>query len=309
LGKKVEVVGKYNGGKMEIKINGQILDASLEEEKTAYEVADALIKQFDPQEVIVSSIEINNRFYSLEDSELQGIQVDSIDSMNIELATKEELIINLLAECKEILRNIAKDLRENSFSHSLELGELFQWIVETVQTINNTALFNMVEVKLIVSTVQQIQSYLNSENKEPEKIDSLAGIILSLSKYFDAIQTKIASNFSVSKKELSEAIQNGKEVLPEISEAFQTGRDKEALEKINVVISLLELCCIYLKKNMDCFSKEERDDIDSLYEDMNILLTQIVDAFENGDMVLLGDLLEYELPDKLEDYSKIVLEK
>jgi hypothetical protein len=292
---------------MVIKVNGELLDAVLENEKTAFEVVESVYKEFKSNEAIVSSIAVDGRFYSLEDKELKDILVASIQEISLEIATKEEVIVSLLEESKQMLKNISVDLRKNGYAHINEIGELFKWITETIQSINQLSVFDMVESKLMVSSIRQISEYLKSSDKDIDKIDSLASIIESLIKYLNAIELKITTNFTVSKEELKNAIAEAGAILPEISEAFQTGKDKEAFEKINTIIGVLELCCIHLKKNVKSFSESDQDEIEVLYEEINTLLTQVVEAFENGDVVLLGDLLEYELPEKLEKYRDIIL--
>ncbi len=292
---------------MDIKINGQTLDVTLENEKTAYDIIDSIIHELNGKDSIISSIEIDGHFYSLDDEGLKSISIDNIKFINIEIAKKEELVISLLDECKNMLFNISGDMKKNGFSHSKEFNDLFQWVIETIDSINQISQFKMVEAKLLISTINQIIDYLNGDQKELSKIETLTSIIENLVTYLDAIQLKISTNFSVSKDQVTESINGCVELLPEISEAFQMGRDKEALSKINTVISVLEMCCIYLRKNLSGFSSSERDEIDGLYNEINALLSRIVEAFENGDVVLLGDLLEYELPDKLESYKNIIL--
>lgn len=293
---------------MELKVNGEAIDVTLEHEKSAFDVIYALIHQFEDKNMLVSSVEIDGKFYPFDDPALKDLQIDSIEHMNVEVSDKESLIISLLVETKNILTKIAYDMKTNGFSHVKEFNELLTWVSETVKTINQLALFNMVESKLLISTIHQIVEYINSNQKDEKKIDSLAGIISSLIRYIEAMELKITSNFSVTKEEMVEAIQNGVAILPEIAESFQVGKDKDALDKIHSIISVLELCCIYLKKNIAHFSAEVKDEIDSLYEEINTLLTQVVEAFENGDLVLLGDLLEYELPEKFETYKRLILE-
>ena len=239
---------------------------------------------------------------------LAGIPAHSIKTIALTALKKDELISNLLGECKRLLGNISKDLKLNAYRNAAQYQDLFTWISETIQTINKLAYFQLVEVKLLLSTIRQIQEYLKSDEKDAGKTVSLAGVIESMMSYLDAIQLKILTDFSVSAEELSQAIDDSEALLPEIAEAFQIGRDKDAFEKINKIINILELCCIYLRKNLAAFSESERLEIDNLYEEINSLLTQIVDAFESGDAVMLGDLLEYELPGKLENYKNIVLE-
>ncbi len=292
---------------MIIKVNGEMLDVTLENEKTAYDIIDSLILELNKREMVISSIKINEHYYTLEDEELKSFFIEDISEINVEVSKKEELVMSLLEECKNMLHNISNDLKKNGYTHVKEFNELFQWITETIQSINKISLFNMMEVRLISSTIDQILEYLNNDEKNLNKIESLSAVLESLVKYLEAIELKINTNFTVTKEQILEAINGCIEVLPEISEAFQMGKDKDALSKINTVISVLELCCIYLRKNLYSFSEIEHDEIDNLYNEINALLTQIVEAFENGDIVLLGDLLEYELPEKLENYKGIIL--
>ncbi len=292
---------------MIVKLNGEVLDVTLENEKTALDVVDSLSRELNKKEIIMTSISINNTQYNVEDKKMKDIKISQIDEINIEASTKDELVGSLLEECRKVLMNIASDIKKNEFAHVKEFNELFLWIKETIETINRLSLFNLVEVKLLISTIDQLTAYLNSKEKDDSKIGSIISILESLIKYIDAIHLKISTNFSITSGELMDAIQESILILPEISEAFQVGHDKDAYDKINKIISILEICCIYLRKNISSFSADEKDEIEGLYEEINSLLTQIVEAFENGDAVLLGDLLEYELPEKLENYKRIIL--
>lgn len=294
---------------MDIYINGEKISAMLESEKTAFDVVESFSVLLNKDDIVVTSAEVDGTTFYMGDPKLNQINVSDVGQIRIEALKKEDLISDLLDECKRILINISHDLKENAFDHTKEFIELFHWIIETIQTINKLSFFNMVEVKLLTSTISQIMDYLKSNERENAKIESLAGIIESMIGYLEAIQLKISSNFSISSQELVESIDGSLTLLPEISEAFQVGKDKEAFDKINRIIHMLELCCIYLRKNLSSLTSNEKDEIDNLYEEINSLLTQIVEAFENGDAVLLGDLLEYELPDKLENYKSILLEK
>lgn len=293
---------------MQLTVNEEVVDITLENEQTAYDIISSFSKQIG-EDMLISSIRINDRYYSPEDQEkLETILLDGIDQINIEVGTQDEISINLLQESSRILRSVAEDLKQNGFSHEEEIFKVLDWVLETVQTVGKISILSLSEVKLVDSTLQQLLDYLNEPEKETSKIPAITQILLNLIQYIESIQLKISNGFSLSREELSQAIQNILKILPEIAESFQIGKDSDALEKIHIVINLIESCSLYIKKNPDSFSKEKEEEIENLYEEFNSLLEEILEAFQNGDFILIGDLMEYELPDKLENYQSIILE-
>ena len=292
---------------MIILLNGENLDVTLEDEKTVFDVIGSLNKELNKKEIVITSVNIDDKNYSVDDTELTGMLLENVNAMDIEASTKEELVETLLEECKKVLGNIALDIRENSFQHSKEFNELLAWVKETLETIDKLSFFNLTEAKLIISTIDQIKTFAADENRDVNNYGSIISIIESLIKYIDAVRFKFSANYSISREEIIEAVDDSMTLLPEISESFQLGKDREAFDKINKIISVLEICSVYLRKSFADFSDMEKSDIGKLYEDINVLLTRIVEAFENSDAVLLGDLLEYELPEKFEKYKSIIL--
>lgn len=292
---------------MNLKVNGEKLNVVLEEEKSALDVVNSMIKALHNDDALIASIQIDGKYYALEDEALKTLKVEQIGDIEIELSSREELSAHLLTECKGMLKNIAADLRQNGYAHAGQFKELFNWISGTIQAVSSVSRMNLAESRLLLSTIKQITDYLNSEEKSGDKTASLASIVENLVDYIEAIRLKITADFDVTGDQLEKEIDDCLTLLPEISSGFQMGKDREALGKINQVINVIELCSFYLQKNLGSFSGEKRDEVDEFYKDINFLLNQIVEAFENGDVVLLGDLMEYELPDKLEQYRSLVL--
>jgi hypothetical protein len=254
---------------------------------------------------MIASFEVNGKYYSTDDPSLAELPILSINKIDVEVASQEDVAVSLLDESKRILLTIADDIRKNGFAKSAEYFSLFDWIIETIEVINRLAIFEMTEVKMMTMTIRQVEVYLRNPEREESKIDQLAGILENLVQYLDSIQIKVASRFNIDKNDLIAAIDKGLETLPEISEAFQLGKDQEALSKVHTIIDLLESCTIYLKKNL-AELKEKEDNVDSMYEEMNSLLAEIVEAFEKGDFILIGDLMEYELSERLEKYKSLI---
>ena len=94
--------------------------------------------------------------------------------------------------------------------------------------------------------------------------------------------------------------------INDISVMLQTGKDREAL---NSIIKFSELSQktvrLYpLLKNAEIFDFEEIliNDIklSEYYNDLNEILSELIEAFTANDSVLIGDLLEYEVAPRLE---------
>lgn len=294
---------------MILKVNGEKLDVTLEDEKSALDIVNSMVKAIHNDDALVASIQVDGKYYALEDEELKELKIDRIGEIDIELSSREELSSNLLGECKGMLKNISADMKQNGYAHTGQFKELFDWISGTIQAVNSVSRMNLAESRLLMSTIKQITDYLNSGERSEEKISSLASIIENLIDYIEAIRVKITADFNITSDQLEKEIEDCLTLLPEISSGFQAGKDREALGKINRVINVIELCSFYLQKNLGNFTGEEAEEVEEFYKDINFLLNQIVEAFENGDVVLLGDLMEYELPDKLEQYRSLVLEK
>lgn len=84
--------------------------------------------------------------------------------------------------------------------------------------------------------------------------------------------------------------------LADVSVLLQTGKDKEAME---IVISLTEL----LNRVIRLMSMFEIENMD--LDHLNSILSELVEAFNAEDSVLIGDLLEYEITPILEQLSDV----
>lgn len=291
---------------MELWVNGEPLSIELENEENAFEVVSAAAKAIEGENGVIIGVTVDGKNTAVDDDILKDIPVDSIGKIELDVAQKSEVITSLLEESRQMLTNMANDIRTNGYGHTREFLELLAWVRETASTIGAFSPYELAETRIFSSTIKQLEDYLSSNEKDIEKIGALASIMENLNQYLDAMETKIVNDFSITREALIAQIDELIQILPEISEAFQTGKDREALTRINSVIEVLELCSIYIRRHLSEFSADNREEIENHYEEINQLLTRMVEAFENGDVVLLGDLMEYELPERLERYRQIL---
>ncbi len=99
-------------------------------------------------------------------------------------------------------------------------------------------------------------------------------------------------------KELSEKIKN-------ISVDFQSGKDKEAAALIASLADFLNTMCVTIKQTAyfpDNFNTLQEDDakaIESFFSEITPILSDLQQAIESNDTVLMGDLAEYEISPRL----------
>ncbi|MCX7882193.1 MAG: hypothetical protein N2314_03100 [Brevinematales bacterium] len=292
---------------MQLYINGERIEVTLEHEKTALDVVMSLTKIFAEEDKIITGVTINGEFYSSDNETLGRIAVEEIEKIELEVTDKQQVVETLLEKSREICVSVAEDLRTNGYAHVAQYREIIEWILEVVEIVQSLSPVEMMENSLIRRTLLDLLQYFQGEEKEEKDIPQLVQVMQSLSHYFEVLASKCVVSGRIDKGELGQALDGLLEILPQIAESFQLGQDRLAFDKIHQVISVLESAVLYLRQNAGNFASRE-DEIENLAQGLNALLSDIVSAFEKYDVVLLGDLLEYELPEKIETYKALVWE-
>ena len=99
-------------------------------------------------------------------------------------------------------------------------------------------------------------------------------------------------------KTMEEYIVNLKQGLQEVSNLFQSGENYQGAQSIFNVIDGIQWLTDALTLTLDIL--KEKIDISEL----NGKLSEIVEAFENEDYVLVGDLFQYEVLPILEEWEQ-----
>lgn len=108
-------------------------------------------------------------------------------------------------------------------------------------------------------------------------------------------------------RELSAELGRCSGEIGEVAVLLQTGRDREAMAR---VISFSDLSgrlarILAYARNTNS-GGEPGHSLQSFYTDLNTVLEELVEAFQSRDSVLIGDLLEYEIAPRLETLKAMV---
>lgn len=124
----------------------------------------------------------------------------------------------------------------------------------------------------------------------------------------ETTSAQIFRGLKASKEDLSKLSKE----LEDISIRMQTGNEYEAMEGLQECTRTLENIFGLLKKAQDFFNlnysqiKIEKEDVASKIEEIKDVLSEVVTAFENNDLVLLADLLEYELSPLMSRFPEVI---
>jgi hypothetical protein len=106
-------------------------------------------------------------------------------------------------------------------------------------------------------------------------------------------------------KTLSGALAVCIEDVSEISILLQTGKDRQAMDTI---VRFSELSQSLVRLVASIFPDNSNEDLETFYEELNGVLSELLEAFDAKDSVLIGDLMEYEIAPRLERLRKLLQE-
>lgn len=331
---------------MKIFINGKELSATLENEKNAYEVLKPVEEWCNSNSFLINRILMDEKEMSpYIDEEYKTIAIENIKKIDIEALSHSEYYLSSMISIIEYIEKVSKvDSITLSEKDIEDLKDGIFWILDSVpraiflcnmnlETHGVIHILKMLEVKLErLNTLTDNEEYNNYSDKVKEffqddfkpflndKVLPSMDMVLQDAKINAIIifANNINENNALYKIGTLPKFQPFIiEILDEVVDKLQTGKDKEAFiyaEKFSHIVGLsfsvlskvAEICSIdYSNIKIDNISL-----LDSI-NDFNSMMNNLLDAFSNEDYISIADLLEYEIKEKIEnimDYTPLLEE-
>lgn len=331
---------------MKIFINGKELSATLENEKNAYEVLKPVEEWCNSNSFLINRILIDEKEMSpYIDEEYKNIAIENIKKIDIEALSHSEYYLSSMISIIEYIEKVSKvDSITLSKKDIEDLKDGIFWILDSVpraiflcnmnlETHGVIHILKMLEVKLErLNTLTDNEEYNNYSDKVKEffqddfkpflndKVLPSMDMVLQDAKINAIIifANNINENNALYKIGTLPKFQSFIiEILDEVVDKLQTGKDKEAFiyaEKFSHIVGLsfsvlskvAEICSIdYSNIKIDNISL-----LDSI-NDFNLMMNNLLEAFSNEDYISIADLLEYEIKEKIEnimDYTPLLEE-
>ena len=264
---------------MEIFINNELIDFSLEQEKNLNDILKSLNRWAKEQNYILMAYTLNKDNYSLWDE-------DSTKEENIPL--EEELTIHALILPYEIY------IKNNTLKLSYTY---FSILANNIKQNDNENYQNAIEEftyikELLIKELENWQDY-NLENLLPQNISettsleitTLLKIIERIKEYIIWKQTKLIDS-STFKKLLIDKFISFNDNLSDIVYSLHHGQPALAMSFLSEFFSYL-----YDLESLT----QEYPNLKEKYQEFQPILTELEEAIQRDDIILISDLLEYEI--------------
>jgi hypothetical protein len=286
---------------VEIQINNQNLDFTIEEDETLGQVVKDIEAWLKGTDLVLFSVKH-------EDLELLATPYEQwgptphteVGTLDVTVKHARELAALNLQTILEYLELLEQSIRTNNGARLEELHSGFSALTESLQ-------------KHFPNSEQHLQTLIDLFG------DSQTGQILAWTderrdqalKLIDLVYSRVSFRLQeyqdpkAALKTLSEALTVCIEEVSEISILLQTGRDKQAMDTI---VRFSELSQNLARLLSSIFPDNGNKDLQNFYQDLGNILSELLEAFEAKDSVLIGDLMEYEIAPRLERLRTILQE-
>lgn len=319
---------------MEVYVNEKLLPIELEDEKTAFDVIKGITDFFAKEKVpqFVTKILINGNEYSFaDDDSLKAIEISSIDKIEFEfkdIITVSKLSVERILSYLDLLKQHTLENKWHDFFSNIE--DSLNWIESGMNQI--TEIFSLEQeissVKLLfTSELSELKKkiLILSDKNFPLPLDTVQNIIASCEK-LKVLISKVLQLLDLSFigdahegiilriTEIMPLYDDLIPVLPEVSVLLQKACDKDAMEIIQKLTTIIDgsIPIFLAAKNLNAniFDNFEINgaSFDSFFDSLTEHLHELVSAIENKDSVMIGDLVEYEFLPNIEEMKELLRE-
>ncbi len=280
---------------MQIYINEQELDYTLESEKYFADIYRSVSDWLLQSGMKISSVKINEDEKALDLDKAMAMPIEKIRRIDIDAKKETDDYIALIEYFQLFIQALTTD-NKNLLE---ELQKEFQFIEKVLASYIGDTEDNR---KIIVEL-----SKLISEKDKGEKI-------LQVITYCAAKLKDFYKEMNFPKSELSSTVLILEKQLDDycnISIFLQTGKEKEAYQLILYFIEYAQKIIRivnYLKTKFGStvFEKNSEETDQIFFNGFSAVLKELVDAFENEDIIQIGDLMEYEIVPKLKKLIGVI---
>ncbi len=320
---------------MNIYVNNEKLGFQLEGEKSCYDIVIGIQKWAETQNRFLRQIMIGERTFYQADEALKEIPVSDSMDIHFTVVGPENLALEALNDTMVFFTNL-RHLEKEGVAVKTDIPEVIQWcsnVIAKSKIILQLDYNQEIQGTTVNAELGKLDAFVEALKKKKDlpsadlKKFVLSGVNISAwEKILPSLinEAKLKSTKEKQKNiepgELLRKLQADNIEIPElitkierVATELHTGGDASAMQKLNEIsvrlaemIQHLQMCDPLVHPSLGTLII----DGDRTVGDELILMTdifkQIIDAFDNKDIVLICDLLEYELSPKLGTMSSII---
>ena len=295
---------------MDIRINDQNLDFTIEKNETLGDVVKDIEAWLDGSDLVLYSVKHEDQdLLSQPYEQWAKIPHGEVGTLNVMVKhTRELTVLNL----RTILEYLAQLKQATAAGKGELLGELFSGFPALVESVrkhfpNPDATLQALFALFLHADAEEVLGWPKEKMQQAVKlIDLVSG---NVSFRLQELQDPRAAL-----ETLSGDVKICIEEISEISILLQTGKDRQAMDTMvrfsELSQSLVRLVASVLTDSADPEKKLTVGGmgLQDFYRDLNGILAELLEAFQANDSVLIGDLMEYEVAPRLEQLRTFLQE-
>ena len=315
--------------KVEIRINDHPVDFELQGEKKIGEIIDSLSGWARDRDLVFFEADINGVRYAIDSLPEMGI--DAVKTVNCVFKSRADMVLSTGHEafeyCGRIIRHIEKANGNGGFTPAnfAELLSGLEWLCEVILKVAGILGIDSAVMKYadrpLSAHIDELKNVTAGLKDHQDRagiravavaVESARNIImmLFLSDEMKTFQLKsvdapdeIAASLHKLKKDLASQADN----LELTAIAFQTGKDRDGAERLNSFIDFIFRYIRAAHQSVKVFGIDpgsievKGETLEASNESLRGLLVQAMESMENGDIISLSDVLEYEIKPAVED--------
>jgi len=327
---------------MDVNINGFPIEITLENEKTVNDVVDSVGKWTAERNLIFVGVEIDEQYHNLE--EIPDFKIEDVSVLNCLVQSKSDIVYDTVNEgidyCERVIDYFSNNEKGPGKDELEDLISGLEWLQEVFPSVAAILEMNLSDIKYKDSDIQSYIGKINdfkhsivefvAQSDENSSFDFNRAFFEELKEIFaiflvsEEMRKLVVDSIDspevliATLKNIEEALPDQMKVLEEAAIAYQTGNDKEGVEKLFEFIDFMfgyTRTCYQMAPvfTLDYDSIEINGiSLNEKNRELHNLLNDTLEIVENNDMISLADILEYEMMEAIENleaYISSIFEK
>ncbi len=267
---------------MTITINGDNINYTLEEEKTAGDVLNGLSSWLEESGLLVGGILLDDKAVPLGGTEWRNRPVGDINSFSVEAVSIREGRVRQLETARDYFILLKSAVEAGDEKALKDLADGFDDLKRILPHLLNEGPHPSIMPHLEETLGKGFQNDGGTVALEAARL-----AILLDSRCREVADPEAEAGSAAA------ALAAMAESLDDVAVHLQTGKDKQAMETI---IRLTEFLQTFMRSLSWIGGSQE---IKQIADDMNGIMAELEEALKANDTVLIGDLLEYEIKPRL----------
>ncbi len=307
---------------MEILINGECISYTLEGEKNLFDVIASIEKNLAETDSLITALLLNDKTIELDEETLQGVALESIERLDIEVRRSVDLRIEQLETVYAYVQSIERIAKHAALEDAKKPsdynvhGEDIQKVGENIDVLCKTNVLSYSPVRYLFMYACTMLGLLKKDGEgiapSEEAADMLGNVLTFLEHHILVMQ-----DHAISAARSNELMLANIPKLISIAQRLTMGDEKCALHYFIASIDFISAWLMLVARVCDnaqggtegVTALEWRNEHKGFAEGLEVFLQELAHALEAQDWVTVIDLIEYEIAPQIETHAIAIRER